>query len=40
MVYSKLREKDKATLHLKKAISLAPDLPTGKQAQAALQGMG
>jgi len=40
MVYSKLREKDKATIHLKKAISLAPDLPAGKQAQAALRGLG
>ena len=37
MVYSKLRDKDNATIHLKKAISLGRDSPTGKQAQAALQ---
>jgi tetratricopeptide (TPR) repeat protein len=40
MVYSKMRDKTNAALHLKKAISLAPDSPTAKDAQAALQGLG
>ena len=40
MVYSKLGDKSKAVIHLKKAVSLAPDSPTGKDAKAALQGLG
>ena len=40
MVYSKLKEKDSASLHLKKAIALAPDSPTAKDARVALQGLG
>jgi Flp pilus assembly protein TadD len=40
MVYSKLRDKSSASVHLKKAASLAPDSPAAKDAQAALQGMG
>jgi Flp pilus assembly protein TadD len=39
MVYSKLRDKNNASLHLKKAVSLAPDSPTAKDAQTALQGL-
>jgi tetratricopeptide (TPR) repeat protein len=38
MVYSKLSDKSNAAIHLKKAVSLAPDSPSGKAAQAALQG--
>ena len=37
MVYSKLRDKNNATIHLKRAISLGPDSPTAKEAEAALQ---
>ena len=37
MVYSKLRDKTNATIHLKRAISLGPDSPTAKEAKAALQ---
>ncbi len=37
MVYSKLRDKSNATIHLKKAISLGPNSPTAKEAEAALQ---
>ncbi|MHB1795450.1 MAG: tetratricopeptide repeat protein [Acidobacteriaceae bacterium] len=37
MVYSKLRDKTNATIHLKRAISLGHDSPTAKEAQAALQ---
>ena len=37
MVYSKLRDKDNATIHLKKAISLGHGSPTAKEAEAALQ---
>jgi Flp pilus assembly protein TadD len=40
MVYSKLRDKNNAVIHLKKAVSLAPDSPTAKDARAALQGLG
>jgi tetratricopeptide (TPR) repeat protein len=40
MVYSKLRDKNDAAIHLRKAMSLAPDSPTAKDAQAALQGLG
>ena len=40
MVYSKLRDKNNAAIHLKKAMSLAPDSPTAKDAKAALQGLG
>jgi Tfp pilus assembly protein PilF len=39
MVYSKLQDKNNAAIHLKKAVSLAPDSPTGKDAKAALQGL-
>ena len=39
MVYSKLRDKNNAALHLKKAISLAPDSQAAKDAKAALQGL-
>jgi Flp pilus assembly protein TadD len=40
MVYGKLGDKSTAAIHLKKAVSLAPDSPTGKDARAALQGLG
>jgi len=40
MVYTKLRDKNDAAIHLRKAMSLAPDSPTAKSAQAALQGIG
>ena len=40
MVYSKLRDKNDAVIHLRKAMSLAPDSPTARDAQAALQGLG
>ncbi len=40
MVYSKLQDKSNAAIHLKKAVSLAPDSPTGKDAKAALQRLG
>ena len=39
MVYSKLLDKSNAVIHLKKAVSLAPDSPTAKDAKAALQGL-
>ena len=39
MVYSKLRDRNNAALHLKKAMALAPDSPTAKDARAALQGL-
>jgi tetratricopeptide (TPR) repeat protein len=39
MVYSKLKDKNDAATHLRKAVSLAPDSPTGKDAQKALQGL-
>jgi cytochrome c-type biogenesis protein CcmH/NrfG len=37
MVYSKLQDKSNATLHLKKAITLAPNSQVAKDAQAALR---
>ncbi|HET9099931.1 MAG TPA: tetratricopeptide repeat protein [Acidobacteriaceae bacterium] len=37
MVYSKLRDKNNAAIHLKKAMSLGAGSPTAKEAQAALQ---
>jgi predicted Zn-dependent protease len=40
MVYSKLRDKSNAALHLKKAISLDPKSQAAKDAQAALAGLG
>ena len=40
MVYSKLQDKNNAAIHLKKAISLAPDSPAAKDARAALQSIG
>jgi tetratricopeptide (TPR) repeat protein len=40
MVYSKLSDKGSAVVHLKKAVSLAPDSPVGKDARAALKGLG
>src|ERR1035437_3560372 len=39
MVYSKLRDRNNAVTHLKKAISLAQDSQTTKDAQTALQGL-
>lgn len=40
MVYSKLGDESDAVIHLKKAVSLAPDSLAGKDAKAALQGLG
>jgi len=40
MVYSKLQDKSNASIHLKKALSLAPDSPAAKDARAALQAIG
>jgi tetratricopeptide (TPR) repeat protein len=40
MVYSKLENKNNAVLHLKKAIALAPESPSAKDAKVALQGLG
>jgi Flp pilus assembly protein TadD len=40
MVYGKLKDKNNAALHLKKAVSLAPDSPAAKDAKTALQGLG
>lgn len=40
MVYSKLQDRDNALIHLKKAISLAPNSQAAKDARAALQGIG
>ena len=40
MVYRKLQDRNNATIHLKKAVSLAPDSPTATDAKAALQGLG
>ena len=40
MVYSKLSDKSSAEVHLKKAVSLAPDSPAGKDAKTALLGLG
>jgi len=40
MVYGKMRDKSNAAIHLRKALSLAPDSPTAKDARTALQGLG
>jgi tetratricopeptide (TPR) repeat protein len=40
MVYGKLSDRTSATVHLKKAVSLARDSSIAKDAQAALQGLG
>jgi Tfp pilus assembly protein PilF len=40
MVYSKLQDKSDAAIHLKKAVSLAPDSQVAKDARAALGGLG
>jgi hypothetical protein len=40
MVYSKLKYKNNAVMHLKKAVSLAPDSPAAKDSRIALQGLG
>jgi tetratricopeptide (TPR) repeat protein len=40
MVYSKLANKNSAVLHLKKAITLAPQSSSAKDAKAALEGLG
>jgi tetratricopeptide (TPR) repeat protein len=40
MVYSKLRDRNDAETHLKKALSLQPNSTTGKEARAALSGLG
>lgn len=40
MVYSKLENKSNAVIHLKKAIALAPESSSAKDAKAALQGLG
>jgi len=40
MVYRKLSDKNGAQSHLKRAISLEPNSPTAKSAQAALNGVG
>jgi len=40
MVYSKLKDKNDASIHLKKAISLNPNSPVAKDAQTALGALG
>jgi len=40
MVYSKLKDKNNAAVHLKKAVSLAPDSQAAKDAKTALAGLG
>lgn len=40
MVYSKLENKNNAVLHLKKAITLAPESSSAKDAKVALEGLG
>ena len=40
MVYSKLENKNNAVLHLKKAIALAPESSSAKDAKVALEGLG
>ncbi len=40
MVYSKLADKNNATTHLRKAVSLAPDSTSAKDAKVALEGLG
>jgi Tfp pilus assembly protein PilF len=39
LTYSKLADKKNATLHLKKAVTLAPNTPTATQAEKALQNL-
>ena len=39
MVYSKLKDKDEAMIHLKKAVVLGRGTPTGNEAQAALKSL-
>jgi Tfp pilus assembly protein PilF len=39
-VYSKLGNKSSAAIHLKRAVSLAPDSDIAKDARAALDGLG
>jgi tetratricopeptide (TPR) repeat protein len=39
MVYTKLRDKSDASIHLKKAVSLAPDSQTANDARVALRGL-
>jgi tetratricopeptide (TPR) repeat protein len=39
MVYGKMMNRNSATIHLKKAIALAPDSQTAKDAQTALQAL-
>lgn len=40
VVYSKLENKNNAVLHLKKAIALAPESSSAKNAKVALEGLG
>jgi Flp pilus assembly protein TadD len=40
MIYSKLNDKADAELHLKKAVALAPNTPTAKEAGDALTHLG
>ncbi len=40
MVYSRLKDKNNAAMHLKKAISLDPNSPAAKDAQTALGSLG
>jgi Flp pilus assembly protein TadD len=40
MVYSKIGDKNNAAIHLKKAVSMAPDSQAAKDARTALQGLG
>ncbi len=40
LVYSKLADKNSAVIHLKKAITLAPESSSAKDAKTALEGMG
>ena len=40
MIYVKLRDKNNAAIHLKRAVSLEPDSPTAKDATTALQKLG
>ncbi|MGB9407536.1 MAG: tetratricopeptide repeat protein, partial [Terracidiphilus sp.] len=40
MVYVKLGDRNNATIHFKKAISMEPDSQAAKDARAALQGLG
>jgi tetratricopeptide (TPR) repeat protein len=39
LTYSKLSDKPNALLHLKKAVTLGPDTPVGKEAQTALTSL-